>query len=459
MTTRLLGSFLALLLSASLPSAEPTAAPVFADGDVVALVGDSITHNGKWHGYVATYYATRFPGRDIRFLNAGISGDTASGALNRLDEDVLAHHPNVAVVMLGMNDVGRNDYKVGADAATIAKRGTSFTNYAKNLTTLTQRLTAGGVKRVVMVTPSPYDDTAVLERENLPGVNAALGSCATIVRDLAGGLKGGVVDFHASMTELNQRLQSTKPSFTLIGSDRVHPGPDGHLIMAWRFLKDQGAPARVSRIVLDAAAKSGQAEGARLEELDWIGSVASVTVTEEALPWPLDPAAAAAPTWAPIIDDLNRQEFIVKGLSPGTYHLTIDGTAVGGWSADELAQGVNLALCPTAPQVRQAERVRELCVERTTLMARLRSIALVELRWLKGKGIDLKDPAAVEAALADRLAKATPATGNPRPTIELYRELKPKEAQAWAEVEDLTKRIREAAQPKPHLYLLRHGTN
>ena len=71
---------------------EPVAAapaPQFQNGDIVALVGDSITHGRKWHRYVYEYYLTRFPERQIRFVNQGIAGDSAGGALSRLEWDIL----------------------------------------------------------------------------------------------------------------------------------------------------------------------------------------------------------------------------------------------------------------------------------------------------------------------------------------------------------------------------------
>ena len=42
-------------------------------------------------------------GRPIRFVNAGISGDTSAGGLNRVDW-VLSRAPDLVVVALGAND-------------------------------------------------------------------------------------------------------------------------------------------------------------------------------------------------------------------------------------------------------------------------------------------------------------------------------------------------------------------
>ena len=70
----------------------------------MVFLGDSITHGHRLPADVA------FPHRvgqalGIPVVNAGISGDTTEGGLTRLDRDVLARHPRLVVVELGVNDV------------------------------------------------------------------------------------------------------------------------------------------------------------------------------------------------------------------------------------------------------------------------------------------------------------------------------------------------------------------
>ncbi|MCI0347325.1 MAG: GDSL-type esterase/lipase family protein, partial [Chloroflexi bacterium] len=84
---------------APLPPLDPTR-------DVVVFFGDSITGG---HGLPLE---VTFPhrlgaalGRPVR--NAGVSGDTTAGALQRLGSDVLAHRPKLVVVELGANDAFR----------------------------------------------------------------------------------------------------------------------------------------------------------------------------------------------------------------------------------------------------------------------------------------------------------------------------------------------------------------
>lgn len=56
----------------------------FRDGDTVVFFGDSITHGGLYHKYIADFYRTRYPERKIRFVNSGIGGDSAAGAMKRI---------------------------------------------------------------------------------------------------------------------------------------------------------------------------------------------------------------------------------------------------------------------------------------------------------------------------------------------------------------------------------------
>ena len=140
----------------------------FVDGDAVSFLGDSITHNGKWHSYIEDYYLTRFPSRTLRVFNTGISGDTAAGALARLETDVLPDRPNVVAIMLGMNDVGRGQYTAGeAGDGVLAARRKSIDNYRANMTKILARLKEAGVQRLILVTPSPFDQTAQIAREKI----------------------------------------------------------------------------------------------------------------------------------------------------------------------------------------------------------------------------------------------------------------------------------------------------
>jgi lysophospholipase L1-like esterase len=425
-------------------------AELFKDGETVCFFGDSITHGGRFHSYIYDYYLTRFPDRTVRFVNAGVSGDSAGGAQGRLADDVAANKPAAVVVMFGMNDVGRGNYVAEPNEQQRAAQRQALERYRANMERLTARLRAeAGEPRLLFVTPSPFDQTGVNDRNNnQPGCNDGLARCAEIVRELAAQNKGTVIDFHAPMTALNLERQRSDPSFTIIGPDRVHPGAPGHLMMAWLFLKAQGAPALVARVEIDAAAgRVVASENATVTGLEKRDGGWSFTVLEQALPFPVDPAARPLLAWVPIERELNQEVLTVRGLAPGRYELRIDGAAVDQFDAEALAKGVNLASNDATPQVRQARAVAQLNEARRSTETVLRNHAAV--RWfLRHRKVDPDDLAAVRVYAETKMGK----TGYYESKVPEYLKAWERRGEVIEKVADLDRQARAACKPVPHLF-------
>jgi lysophospholipase L1-like esterase len=423
---------------------------VFKDGETVCFFGDSITHGGRYHGYIYDYYLTRFPERTVRFVNAGVSGDSAGGALGRLEEDVAAKRPTSVALMFGMNDVGRGNYVVAPTEQQRAAQQRALDGYRANMERLVARLRAeAGEPRLLFITPSPFDQTCVNDRDNnQPGCNDGLAQCAETVRELAAKNGGTVVDFHAPMTAFNAEGQARDPAFTIVGPDRVHPGAPGHLMMAWLFLKAQGAPAQVSSVVIDAAegriAESVNAAVTGLEKKDggWC-----FTVLERALPFPVDPAARTLLERVPVERDLNQETLAVRGLAPGLYELRIDGGAVGQYTAEAFERGVNLAFNEAAPQVKQAREVARLNEARRSTETVLRNHAAV--RWfLRNRKVDPDDLEAVKLYAETKMAK----TGYYEGKVPDYLQNWGRRGEVAGKVAELERRALEARVPVAHAY-------
>src|SRR2546423_6181341 len=56
----------------------------FKDGDVVVMIGDSITEQHLYSNYVEMWTVTRFPSWKLTFRNTGIGGDTPTRGKSRL---------------------------------------------------------------------------------------------------------------------------------------------------------------------------------------------------------------------------------------------------------------------------------------------------------------------------------------------------------------------------------------
>jgi len=388
-------------LAAALSAAAIAPGEVFRDGDVVVFFGDSITHGGYYHEYITDYYRTRFPEARIRFVNSGIGGDTASGAMPRVGVDVAEYSPTHVAFHFGMNDVGRGNYVAAPSARQLEGAEAAQERYRRNLPELVDMVkkAAPGAKMIYM-TPTPYDDTAV--PTNIPkgakgwatvnqkGCNTGLSLMAGYV--LASAKKDGAaaVDWFTPLNDFLMRRRAKDPHYMVTRWDRVHPGPLGHSIMAWRFLLSQGAPAEVSDVCVDAAAgqvvKSGNAE---VGEVSAMGGGVSFTVLARSLPFPVPPEAGEALAEFKVEERLNRETLSVRGLADGSYALRIDGEEVGTWSAAELARGVGLGFNAKTPQYRQAQAFFSRNAELAAFERTLRGHHSV--RWFYGNRAPVDD--------------------------------------------------------------------
>src|SRR5437867_11591573 len=73
----------------------------FKDGDVVVMIGDSITEQHLYSNYVEMWTVSRFPGWKLTFRNVGIGGDRSTGGNERFQRDVIIFKPTVMTVDFG----------------------------------------------------------------------------------------------------------------------------------------------------------------------------------------------------------------------------------------------------------------------------------------------------------------------------------------------------------------------
>ena len=222
-------------------------------------MGNSITQNGEFHHNILLHYLTRYPTEQVTFFNCGVSGDVTGGILKRMDEDILVHRPNYAVIMIGMNDVSRAAYgpRPTTNVDTLKQRERALAVYKTNLDSIVRVLLSKQVT-VILQKPSIYDQTAVLPRPNNFGVNDALKACADFMQTLADTYKLQTVDYWTIMANINRTMQQKDPSATIIGADRVHPGSPGHLVMAYQFLAATEHAQPIARVCLDNTQKQSQ---------------------------------------------------------------------------------------------------------------------------------------------------------------------------------------------------------
>ncbi|MFA6959863.1 MAG: SGNH/GDSL hydrolase family protein [Opitutaceae bacterium] len=435
-------------------AAPTTSSSLFRDGDRWMAVGDSITEGGTYYAWVYLYYATRFPGIDLKVMNGGVGGDSLYKVLLRYDWDIAPRHPSVATVMLGMNDVQRQFYVADATPKMIADREAAIDAYGERLRVLAKRIHDEGT-RLIFLTPSPFDDTADIVSDRFTGVNGALARCADLVREVAAENGDPVVDLHGPMTALTARLQAADPAATIIGPDRTHPREAGNFVMAYHILKAQGASAIVSDITIDAGAdRVTGAVNAKIDQLRTTTSSVEFTLLESALPYPLHKSVMPALAWVPFNQDFNREILRVTGLGSGLYRLEIDGVRIRDYQADELTAGVDLAAETATPQTRQATQVLALVRSWQDMISqRDRAIASIEHRHLRDWSRPI-DYAKAKSFLEEKLSASPPPPAWDQRKMQAYIELKPRAEEVAAEIAATEGKIREAAKPRPHVYRL-----
>ena len=123
-----------------------------------------------------------------------------------------------------------------------------------------------------------------------------------------------------------------------------------------------------------------------------------------------DTAVALAVHSSDFLSALNQEMLRVSGLAAGNYTLKIDGEIVGNFSADQLAQGINLAEYAT-PMSKQAADVHKLTLGHNNIhLARWRMVQVP----LDGLGFELTPAESSLDALEEQIVLAQRLAAQPK---------------------------------------------
>ncbi len=204
----------------------------------VLFLGDSITWAGSFIDTITAYHRVRYPARDIEFINAGLPSETVSGlsepdhASGKFPRPVLAERlervltktkPDLVIACYGMND-----------GIYLPFNETRFAAYRAGIENLRSAVIASGA-RLTLMTPPVFDEA----RSRKPGYSAVLQHYSDwLVGQRAAGWN--VVDLHTAMRRELAARRARDPLFTF-AKDAIHPGPEGHWLMAREILVHLGA--------------------------------------------------------------------------------------------------------------------------------------------------------------------------------------------------------------------------
>lgn len=387
-----------LLVGMALVAAAAVAAEdgfLIRDGDRVVIYGDSIsagTDYQYWPRYFEAYLRTRYPAGTTQVWNRSQGGDNASN-LERFKRDCLSLKPDVILFNMGMND--------GGSKPEIAPGLRRYAESLKTVATLAREVNPQ--VRLVLISPILYEARA---SGTMPFYPYVLRSFAREERDLARRLGLHYIDLNRAYGEATGLADGLYPNTLAFSGDGVHPATmGGHLFIAGLVLRGLGAGGDLAAVSVEAQTLEATATGARVEKVELREGALSFERTLTALPFPVvagtgglvyrDRAVASV---IEVADDLNRDQLRVTGLTAKAYALEIDTRTVTEFSAEELADGVNLSRFFNTPDQDQAVAVSE-AVGR-------RQIADGQLWRL---GLDPKATEAARTALAEQVEQAAAA--------------------------------------------------
>jgi lysophospholipase L1-like esterase len=333
-------------LAAPVVAVEPGKNFFFKDGDRIVFLGDSITEQYQYSSDMELYLTTRFPKWKLAFLNAGISGDTASGGAGRYAEHVLAEKPTAVTIDFGMNDAGYGAFNAGANK-----------NYVDQTRAMLEMSNKAGI-RVALTSPNAVD-RRVQERFKL--YLETQKQFYAPLKELAAKHQAVFVDQYAVTRAALEKMEQDDPMAKKVRpfGDGFHTSPPGGLLMAHAILTGLGAPGTVSdaAIAIDVAGNKAVPTACKISKLKCAADAVEFDRLDEALAMPIPKDWASVVPYTNQLKDLNWYGLKVTGLGSGKYELKIDGQAVGSYTSEELAAGVNVGLATSGPIYEQGMKV------------------------------------------------------------------------------------------------------
>lgn len=329
---RSLRSFGAIAVALAACVASPSHAGVLKDGDVLAIVGDSITEGRQYSGFIEDYLLMCQPTK-VRVMQFGWGGENV-GALNNRIADPLTLKPTVVTLCYGMND-GR--YVPVTDEIK--------NNYRNGLLKAVQAFQKAGAT-VVVGSPGCVDSvTFARPTASAADYNANLSAlkdeAAAVARQTGSPFADVFTPMFNALAPAKQRHGET---YHVAGGDGVHPRANGGLIMAYAFLKSLGFDGNVGTLYVDMNDKTAKTFGGHtFVKAD--GNAFTFESTQYPFCFtgrPEDPASTTGIIdFVPFNNDLNRFTLTVTG--PAKAYRVTWGESTKEFTAEQLKTGVNLA--------------------------------------------------------------------------------------------------------------------
>lgn len=243
----------------------------------IVFLGDSITQGGAYIEFIEAALIAQHPDSGKIIIPLGLASETVSGLSEdghaggkfprpdlheRLDRVLEKAKPQLVLACYGMND--------GIYQPLGAVRTKAFQEGMKKLHA---KVTAAGA-RIIHLTPPVFDPVPIAQKvapadkvdgaHPFQGYNEVLDFYSDWLLDMRDEAKWDVLDIHGPMNAALTEKRKSDPQFTF-AKDGIHPGTEGHLIMAHAVLdawglkvKPDGTPDHPNGAAILAAVKKKQ---------------------------------------------------------------------------------------------------------------------------------------------------------------------------------------------------------
>lgn len=198
-------------------------------------------------------------------INAGIGGNNTINLLSRIENDVINHHPDLTILMVGTNDMLNS------------RKMISFQDYADNLNQIVKMLQYKEIE-VILMSPPPVDSSYLFLRHNKNLFNLTpnekLDSLSQIIEKIAFENNVLFLDLHNIFTDLNLPIHNEDLFIRNLknsnAADGVHPTSLGYHFIAenvFQFLKENDLIKAHMKIVCfgDSITRGSGSKGSETE--------------------------------------------------------------------------------------------------------------------------------------------------------------------------------------------------
>lgn len=186
----------------------------FGSNSTIVALGDSSTDDLQgWFEIFKFILDITIPEADFNFINSGISDNTTTDALRRMNRDVLSHEPDWVIVSLGTFDAQRMKYTPNRTLIPLSESW-------ENLTLIEDAINIVTENPPIWLTPSPVIPE-LLDNMELFEYTIQNRDLAN-VREIITGKKGYIVD------PVGKRMGNPPEAWYYL-SDGLNPSLSGHV--------------------------------------------------------------------------------------------------------------------------------------------------------------------------------------------------------------------------------------